>query len=236
MDNSTFKINIDKVLREAFRLWSSVLRYNVVFTFLYFGLMLIFARFLLNYYGLSSEITELTQIFSSDPELFSQKAQELSLTENYRFFTLMTVVATAFIYPLHIGMFTILRKTDLAEEVSLNDLFAGFKGSSFFRYAGFYLFWGMIFYYAKLMVFPAILWLMITIVAVPFMLFDKDFLGAAIGKSSKAAFSNFFKIFIVVLIGVLFSYFGVMLFFIGLLFTYPFFNALAYSVYKAVRQ
>ena len=236
MDTKTFKVNIELVLKDAFRLWSSALRYNVVFTFLYFGLLLTFASYLLNYYGLSAKVTELMGLFSSDQELFQKKAQELSLSENYRLFTLMTVVATAFIYPLHVGMFTILRKIDLGEDTSVNDLFAGFKGSNFFRYVGFYLFWGMIFYYAKLMVFPAVLWLMITLTAVPFMLFDGDYLGSAIGKSSKVAFSNFLAVFVLIVLGVLLSYFGAMLFFVGILFTYPFLNAVAYSLYKALKK
>ena len=61
---------------------------------------------------------------------------------------------------------------DKAEEISVGDLFVGFEGSSFFKYIGYALFWGGIYYISKMTLFLAPVWVLLTLFVGPLMFFN----------------------------------------------------------------
>jgi hypothetical protein len=77
-----------------------------------------------------------------------------------------------------------------------------------------------------------ILWVLLTLFTVPQMFFENKRIFETIGVNFKVLKQHFLVIFVSVIAAVFIKYSGALLFGIGLLFTYPFFNAMIYSLYK----
>lgn len=233
MNEASRKISLDYVLKEAFKYWSSTLFYQFVFTFIYFSTLLIMGKFLMNYYEITPKINSISPLMYSDPEAFTAQFQEILLSENFKYFSMMIIVATAIIYPLNIGFFKIYQKKDENKAVNINDLFAGFSGSNFFKFFGYYLLWGGIYFYLKPLVVPGFLWIVFTIFVAPLLYFTPMTLVEALKISFKVVSGNIFIVSACSVLAILFSYSGLLIFFFGFLLTFPFWNAIIYTLFKS---
>lgn len=233
MNEASKKISLDYVIKQSFKYWKSTLFYQLVFTIVYFSSLFILGNFLANYYEIYPKINEIAPLMSSNPDEFSIKFQEILLSENFKSFSMMTIVVVAIIYPMNIGFFKIYNQIDEKKEINLNDLFAGFSGTNFFKFFGYYLLWGGIYFYLKPLIIPGFLWIMYTIFVAPLLFFTPMNLIEAMKISFKVVAGNFFVIAACSVLAIIFSYSGFFLFFFGLLFTFPFWNAIIYTLFKS---
>ena len=233
MNEASRKISLDYVIKQSFKYWSSTLFYQLIFTLIYFSTLLILGKFLLDYYEIYPKIQEIAPLMSSNPDEFSTAIQEITFSDNFKYFSMMVIVATAIIYPLNIGFFKIYTLIDAHKKVNINDLFAGFSGSNFFKFFGYYLLWGGIYFYLKPLVIPGFLWIMFTIFVAPLLYFTPMNLTEALKISFKVVGGNFFIIAACSVLAIIFSYAGIFLCFFGLFFTFPFWNAIIYTLFKS---
>ena len=116
----------------------------------------------------------------------------------------------------------------------MRDLFAGYIGFDFFKFLGFYLFWIIVFTYANAFLVLGLVWVFITLFSIPLMFFMdvKTFEGVVL--TVKALRKNFGIIVTGMLIATIFSLSGILLFGVGFLFTFPFWNAMIYALYQHI--
>ncbi|PWN61287.1 hypothetical protein C1638_017890 [Chryseobacterium oncorhynchi] len=228
------KPGIDFILKQAFYYWNKTLVFQLMFSIIFFGIFLTSLYF----FGVKYEIWEqnqvLTEALNEGTKAYMEKISQLSATENYQMFTLAIWGTTAFLYPLNLGLFQIFRKIDLQEKIVLGDLFVGYNGLNFFKYLGYYLFWFMIYRLTVPTVLLAVIWVAMTVFVAPLMFFTDKRIFEAISLNFKALKMYFIEIMVCVFVAVLFKYLGFTLFLVGGLFTFPFWNAMIYSLYKTV--
>lgn len=227
-------IGIDQIIAQAFNYWKATLKYQVLFSIIYFSLLFLFSYYLFNYFGLMESMTELSNILMKDRDLFMKKFSEFAQQPNTQNYILYMVIAKAVIYPLNIGFYQIYRNMDEKLPVTMDDLFAGFKGVNFFRYFGYALFWGMIALYANSFLPLGLAWVLLTLFNAPLMFFMEKSIFDSIAINFQALRAAFIPIILGVMVAFLFSYAGALVFFIGYAFTFPFWNAMIYTLYKNI--
>lgn len=228
------KAGIDLILKEAFSYWRKTIGLQLMFSIVYFGIFISAMHFFMEYYGIYNHETELQASLAKGLQAYAEKSAALSATEEFVYFRYAFIGILVFLAPLNVGFFQIYRKMDLKEKIGLSDLFAGYKGLNFFKFVSFYLFWFLILIMlAPLLVFP-VFWVFITIFSTPLIFFEnkRTFETLSIGWS--ALKSNFIEIFVCILVAAIFCHIGFVFFFIGALFTFPFWNAMIYSLYKNI--
>lgn len=228
------KPGIDFILKQAFFYWNKTLVFQLMFSMIFFGIFLTSLFFFGERYGIWEQNQVLTDALKEGTQAYMEKIAQLSATENYQMFTLSIWATTAFLYPLNLGMFQIFRKLDLNEKIELGDLFVGYNGINFFKYLGYYLFWFMIYRFTMPTILLAIVWVVVTVFVAPLMFFTNKRIFEAISLNFKALKMYFVEIMVCVFVAVLFKYLGFSLFLIGGLFTFPFWNAMIYSLYKTI--
>ncbi|AZA78476.1 hypothetical protein EG347_13625 [Chryseobacterium sp. G0186] len=228
------KPGINFILKQAFFYWNKTLVFQLMFSMIFFGIFLTSLYFFGAKYGIWEQNQVLTDALKESTKAYMKKIAELSATENYQMFTLAIWGTTAFLYPLNLGMFQIFRKLDLREKIVIGDLFVGYNGLNFFKYLGYYLFWFMIYRLTVPTVLLAVIWVAMTVFVAPLMFFTDKRIFEAISLNFKALRIYFVEIMVCVFVAVLFKYLGFTLFLIGGLFTFPFWNAMIYSLYKTV--
>ena len=231
------QISIQKIFNEAMNYWRMVMKYNLYFSLLYFSVFMVLVLGGLNYLGAMPMFLELSQI--TDTKQYINKINEIFKTEQMQLFPILLIISSGLIYPLHIGFFNIFKKIDDKEEIYLSDLFVGFQGSNFIKYAMYYIFWLMIYNYTKAIAgsfyFLAIVplfWVATTLFISPLMYFRKEPLGMALLWNFQILRRNFAVLMLCVLATVLISYSGFFLMFVGYALTFPFWNAMIYTLYK----
>ncbi|WP_061084718.1 hypothetical protein [Chryseobacterium indologenes] len=228
------KPGLDFILKQAFFYWNKTLVYQLMFSMIFFGIFLTSLFFFGERYGILEQNQMLAEAFKQGTKVYMEKIAELSATENYQMFTLAIWATMAFLYPLNLGMFQIFRKLDLKEKIELSDLFVGYNGLNFFKYLGYYIFWFLIYRFTIPTIFLAVIWVDMTIFVAPLMFFTNKRIFEAISLNLKALRMFFVEIIVCVIVAVLFKYLGFTLFLVGGLFTFPFWNAMIYSLYKTV--
>lgn len=225
------KTGIDKILKEAFSYWNQTLMYNIIFSLIYFSVSFIVLYYFGMKYGLLQKFEDIFPLALKNPTAYRTAAQEIMQTGEAMKFSYVLLAVFAFLYPLNLGLMKMFRKIDLKEKINFEDLFAGYNGTNFFIYASFFLFWYIIFEYAKLLVIPAVLWVLVTLFCAPLMFFMDKRIMESIQLTIKALRGNFITVFVCVLVAILFRYIGIFSI-IGALFTFPFWNAMIYAMYK----
>ena len=125
------------------------------------------------------------------------------------------------------------RKLDTQERPKVSDLFLGYAGKNFFIFASFYLFWLLIYIYTVPTIILAVVWVLITLFSAPLMFFlDKKMLET-VSLNYKALKRFPMEILLCCVVAVLFKYGGIFTI-VGALFTYPFWNAIIYSLYSSL--
>lgn len=230
--NYPYKVGPEQILKKAFFYWNKTLFYQVAFSLLYFSLFFLGYFYLFRYFGLWAEVSQHSELLKTDFAAFNKKMEEIALLPQTQGFVLGIFFLSAIINPLNVGFYKIYRKIDLNEKVEMNDLFAGYIGFDFFKFFGFYLFWIIIFSYANSLILLGFVWVFLTLFCVPLMFFMNVNTFQGIKLTFIGLKQNFPTIFAAVLVGVLFSLAGLLLFGFGFLFTFPFWHAIIYTLYQ----
>ncbi|QQV02723.1 MULTISPECIES: hypothetical protein [Chryseobacterium] len=233
-ENYPQKPGIDFIVKQAFFYWNKTLIYQLMFSVIYFSIFFTSLFFFATKFGIWEQNQALIEAYKTSTEAYLEKAQALSQTESSRMFMYSFLGTIIFLYPLNLGFFQIYRKMDLNEEIGLSDLFVGYNGSNFFRYGSYFLFW--ILPYSQLLgtvIFP-VFWIAVTLFIAPLMFFQNKTILEGLSLSFKAMKNYFIEIFVCILIAFIFKYIGFGVFFVGALFTFPFWNAMIYSLYKTI--
>ncbi|SDQ47026.1 hypothetical protein SAMN05421664_1722 [Chryseobacterium soldanellicola] len=228
------KPGIDFILKQAFFYWNKTLIFQLVFSIIYFAVFFTSIFFFASKYGIWEQNQALMEAFQESTQAYLQKAAELGTTENSRYFSYAFLGTIVFLYPLNLGFFKIFKKIDLNEKIELGDLFAGYSGINFFKYIGYFLFWILIYLMIAQTIILPFLWVMITLFVAPLMFFTDKRIFEAMSLNFKALRMFFLEVSVCMIVALLFKYVGFMLFFVGGLFTFPFWNAMIYSLYKTI--
>ena len=226
---TTPKPEIGKILTEAYQYWMRTLPFQFLFCVIYFAITLFAGSYAFRYYGLFDEVQKFQGLIYTDGKAFLNKYGELMQTENALLFLQVMIVIKAVIFPLNIGFLKIYRKLDLGEKPETGDLFAGFQGSYFFVFVTYSLAWSLVNNFLSIF---SLLWIPMALF-VPALIFFKGFNYFQSFKISVQTFQrNFVLLFIAMVVSILFSYSGFIMFFFGIFITFPFWNAMIYVLYK----
>lgn len=228
------KPGLDFILKQAFFYWNKTLVFQLMFSVLYFAIFFTSMFFFAGKFGILDQQQELLEAYKNGMDAYLAKAEELGKTDNSRYFSFAFLGTLVFLYPLNLGLFQIFRKIDLKEKIEIGDLLAGYNGTNFFRYISYGLFWFLIYGMIFNTIILPVIWVCITIFVAPIMFFMNRTILESISLNFKALKMFFVEIFVCIIVAVLFKYIGFMLFFIGGLFTFPFWNAMIYSLYKVI--
>lgn len=226
------KISIDEIINKSFYYWKSTLVFQFIISVLYFGLIIITGLQLWQYY-FGDRMYLFTPELMQKPVEFKQKIDELLLTENGGYFQLFISLIRASLFPLNIGLLKIYSLIDEGKKPQFSDILDGYSGSNFFKFWGYAVFWDVIFGFGlSLLFFPGIFWAFITLFVSPLLYFTPMRMVEAIRISTKVIVGNWAVILPCVIVAFLFSYSGFIMFFVGFLFTFPFWNAMIYVLFK----
>ncbi|MCJ7933869.1 MAG: hypothetical protein MUW56_09590 [Chryseobacterium sp.] len=227
------KPGIDFILKQAFFYWNKTLVFQLVFSIFYFGIFLTVLFFFDSRYNILSQYAEAAKYAKDGVEVYSaQLAKIMKSNDGFEKFSWALIGTTIFLYPLNLGFYQIYRKIDLKEKLELGDLLAGYNGLNFFKFIGYYIFWFFVFAYTFQTIILGIIWVFVTLFVAPLMFFTDKRIFEAISLNLKALRMYFLEILVCSIVAVFFKYIGFALFFIGGLFTFPFWNAMIYSLYK----
>lgn len=226
------KEGISAVLSDAFSYWNRTLFYQILYSLLYLSLFYFGYSYLFRYFGLWDEFAQYQDLVRTDLPAFNKKMSEIAKLPQARNFALAVFSLFALINPLNVGFYKIYRKLDLNEKPEFNDLFAGYLGFDFFKFFGFYLFWMIIFTYANSLLMLSVAWFFITLFSIPLMFFMNVKTFEGISLTMKALRRDFVTILISIIVAAIFSVSGILLFGVGFLFTFPFWNAVIYTLYQ----
>lgn len=225
----TQKPEIGKILTEAYQYWMRTLSFQLLFTVIYFSIYMFAAMYAFRYYGLFEKVNQFSQLMYSDFPAFTKKYEALMKTENALLFSVVVLVIKSIIFPLNIGFLKIYRKLDISEPLEISDLFVGFRGHYFFIFVIFSLFWNFINNY--LLIF-SIIW-MPMLLLVPALIFFKNYNFLQAFRISIQTFrKNILLMIVLVLVSLIISFSGFIVFFFGIFLTFPFWNAVIYVLYK----
>jgi len=229
---TTQKPEIGKILTEAYQYWMRTLPFQLLFSIIYFSVIMFAGAYAFRYYGLFEQVNQFSQLMYFDLPAFTKKYEELMKTENALYFTMVILVIKSVIFPLNIGFLKIYRKLDIGEPVSTSDLFAGFQGHYFFLFLIYSLFWNILNSY--ILIFPplSLFWIGM-MMFVPALVFYKNYNFFQAFRMSVQVFQkNIIVILLACLASILISYCGLIAFFFGIFLTFPFWNAVIYVLYK----
>ena len=227
------EMGVDEILKKAFRYWSKTLLYQLIFSMLYLSIFFFVLLHFATEYGLLDQYISAIDRSKEGMEVYQKEVMKIVQNPNYMTFYYIMLGTMVFLYPLNIGFFKIYRKMDLGEKPVLNDLFAGYLGSNFFKFASFYLFWLIIFSYTAPTIILGSMWILITLFTTPLMFFmDKRIFETF--SLNYVAFKRYTMIiFVGMLVAFVFKIVGMMTL-ILLPFVLPFSNAMIYALYMKV--
>lgn len=226
------KITLDEVINQSFKYWKATLSFQFVVTVLYFGIIFISLFQLVQYY-FGDKLYIFTPELLQDPIKFNLKIRELLATENGSYLQIVLSLLKASLFPLFIGLFRVYTLIDEGKKPNLSEVLDGYKGSNFFKLWGYAIFWNVIFSFGNVILFHSRCFMGVSycfcrsvIIFTPMRMLE------AINISAKVAWANWKIVLPCAIIAFLFSYSGFILFFVGFLFTYPFWNAIIYTLFK----
>jgi len=232
------KPGLDFILKQAFYYWNKTLVYQMIFSIVYFVVFLLVYFYVANRFGVYDQFSDLfgeyLQVGPKGLENLNKGLQAITSSENYAYTALGLFLVSAFLYPLNLGFFQIYRKIDLNEQVELSDLFVGYNGLNFLRYTSYFVFYYFVAEMLKVTIILPLVWIMLTLFISPLMFFQNKTIFEGISFGWKALKTFFVEILVCTIVAILFRYVGFALFFVGILFTFPFWNAMIYSLYKTI--
>lgn len=237
-ENYPQKPGLDFILKQAFFYWNKTLVYQLMFSVIYLSLFFTVFFYFSERFGIMNQLlvamSDYTEVGPSGMDQYKTDIATIIASKEFRNFYLGIVGVQIFLYPLNLGFFQIFRKIDLGENTELKDLFAGYNGLNFFRYASYFIFWYFLYsFIAQTLILP-VFWVMITIFVAPLMFFQNKTIFEGIALNWKALKMYFLEILVCTIVAVLFKYAGLAVFLVGIIFTFPFWNAMIYSLYKTI--
>lgn len=237
-ENYPQKPGIDFILKQAFFYWNKTLLYQALFSVVYASVFLTVFFYFSGKYGIIEQFyaaaLEYMKAGPAGIEEYKMQIAKIAESEGFQNFFLGLIGVKIFLYPLNIGFFQLYRKIDLKEQIGLADLFAGYNGLNFFRYVSYFMFWYFLYLFiAQTMILPVI-WVLCTLFVAPLMFFLNKTIFEGISLNFKALKMYFLEILVCTIVAFLFKYIGFGIFLIGGLFTFPFWNAMIYSLYKTI--
>lgn len=224
---------IGQLLGEALSYWSRTLWYQLLMSLLYFSFFFTVAYYAAGRFGLLDMYSAAFQKISLGREAYLTEIQKIAQTPAAgRFYWVITFLQV-FLYPLNLGLLKIYRKLDLNEKPETQDLFAGYAGFNFFIFTSYYLFWLMVYNLTFVTVVLAVVWVFLTLFAAPLMFFAGRRSVDGIRLTWEALKLYPLEIFLCCMAAFAFKYIGVVTVF-GALFTFPFWNAVLYVLYKNI--
>lgn len=227
------EIGADEILKKAFQYWSKTLIYQLIFSLIYLSILITVILHFSTEYGLLDQYMSAFAKSGEGPKVYEKEIMKIIENPNYIRFYYIILGTLVFLFPLNIGFFKMYRKMDLGEKLEINDLFAGYIGTNFFKFASFYLFWLIIFSYTAPTIILGIFWVLITLFTAPLMFFMDKRIFESFSLNFKAIKRYSLPIFVGLLVAFLFKIFGAMTI-IFLPFTLPFSNAMIYALYSQV--
>jgi hypothetical protein len=228
------KPGIDFILKQAFFYWNKTLIFQLIFSIMYFGIFMTVFFFCDMKYGIFGQLNEVSKYLKDGTQVYLTELNKMAVTDSFQSFSLWMMGTAIFLYPLNVGFFQIFRKIDLGEKRELGDLLVGYNGINFFKYVGFYIFWYFVYRFTIPTVILAVIWVCVTLFVTPLMFFMDKRIFEAISLNIRALRMFFIEIFVCAIVAVIFKYVGFALFFVGGLLTFPFWNAMIYSLYKTI--
>lgn len=230
---SSTPVKTDKILKKAFTYWGRTIVYQLLFSLISLSVFLSIGYYAALRYGVLDLYLGLSEKLQQGIEQYQQGVQEMMSQPGFMNFYWIMVATAVFLYPLNLGLFAVYRKLDTQERPKVSDLFLGYAGKNFFIFASFYLFWLLIYIYTVPTIILAVVWVLITLFSAPLMFFlDKKMLET-LSLNYKALKRFPMEILLCCMVAVLFKYGGIFTI-VGALFTYPFWNAIIYSLYSSL--
>lgn len=231
--NQQQKLGIGEMISDAFHFWSKTIWYQILFSLLHFSVLFIVLYFFAIRFGILEQYMMLSEKLKLGMDAYREGVQQMTENPNFFKFQIVIVFTLSFLFPLNLGLMKMFRKVDLKEKVLVEDLFAGYSGANFFIYLGYYLFWFTVYSYALSTIFLGIVWVFITLFTAPLMFFNNKRIFETFRINLKALRLFPLPIFVAVIFAVIFKY-GGLLSIVGAVFTFPFWNAIIYSLYSKI--
>ncbi len=225
---------LDILLKKAFGYWSRTLFYQLVFSLVYFSVFFIVWFAVAQRYGLLDDFISVFGNRDANITEMQTAFQAIVKKPEYYNLSLATVFVMSFLFPLNMGFFQIYRKMDLNEKFGIEDLFVGYNGLNFFKFSSYFLFWIFVYQYTMITIVLGVAWVFVTMFVAPLMFFMNQRIFEAINLNFKAIKLYPLEIVICVIVAVLFRYSGMLIFLFGILFTFPFWNAIIYTLYSKI--
>ncbi len=225
---------LDILLKKAFGYWSKTLFYQLIFSVTYFSVFFIVWFGVAQRYGLLDDFMAIFGRQGASIAEVQAEFQKIVKMPEYYNLSLATVFVMSFLFPLNMGFFQIYRKIDLNEKFGFDDLFSGYNGLNFFKFSSYFLFWIFVYQYTMITVVLGVAWVFVTMFVAPLMFFMNQRIFEAISLNFKALKLYPLEIAVCVLVAILFRYSGMLIFFFGILFTFPFWNAMIYTLYSKI--
>lgn len=225
------RISLSEIINQSFKYWKATLSFQLLVTVLYFGIIIISGVQLVQYY-FGDQLHSFTPSLLQHPEKFNAKIRELLSTENGSYLQWALSLMKASMFPLFIGFFRVFSIIDEGRKPLFSDIFEGYKGGNFFKFLGYAIFWNVVFSLSLIFILPSFFWVYITLFVAPLLYFTPMRLMEAINISAKVALANWAIVVPASIIAFVFSYSGFLFFFFGFLFTFPFWNALIYTLFR----
>ncbi|WP_295841055.1 hypothetical protein [uncultured Apibacter sp.] len=238
LKNNGHNISVNKVLTDGFSAWKSTIFYGffcIIFSYLFNNLV---STILSNYLGthmIELKFKNLVSQLNNDPRVLEEI---ISLYKTNPMFInkiiLSSFIGILLLYPLNAGVVFCAHQIDKNGRTSFKDLISGYQGKKFIKLLGLQLIHIIIISISCLFLFLPIIYIVPGfILAGAFIIIDDVPLTKAISYSFKIVNMYFGKILLVLIFSYFFSkIFGILMCFIGLLFTLSYSNAIVYSIYR----
>lgn len=229
---TTPKPSLELIINDAFSYWKKTLSLQLLFSLIFFTILFSVVFFASQQLGIMDQYMEIFKNNEGDMMGMQNDMKELVKSSEYLTLGWIIIATSVFLFPLNVGFFKVYKKLDLNENVQLQDLFSGYSGINFFIYISYYLFWSIIYNYTMPTIVLGIVWVLITLFTTPLMFFNNKKIFESIKINFQILKSHFGIVALGVLVAVFIKYAGIFVFGFGILLTYPFVNAMIYSLYK----
>ncbi len=226
------KAGIQNVLKEALFYWNRTLLYQIIFSLLYFSVLITVLFFFADHYGILADyLAGVESMKNGGSMVDAQKA--MAENPNYMNFTWALIGTLVLLFPLNMGFYKMFRKIDLGEKISVQDLFAGYLGINFFIYTSYYLFWLIIFLYTAPTLILGMIWVALTLFTGPLMFFMDKRIFETFGYNIKAWRHFFPSVSAGLVLALMVKYAGFFTMFL-IPFTFAFPHAVIYALYRNI--
>lgn len=215
------------IISHAFGVYKKTFLYAILAIILTIIASYVFSYFAEMLTGFDSEsMQELAKSGSAD-------YKRIFMMPGYGSFLGLNILFGLILYPLYAGFLYILNKANFNEQISVSDLFIGYKQNTL-QIILYGIISNIILTIAfALCLLPGLFLAPLFLFAFPILFFENTTAIDAIKKSFKIAKENYWTVWVVAVLAFLISLSGLILCFVGVLLTAPFLYAAIYSAYCA---